>query len=308
MLKHFLSTTYAPPDDSGAVPAEPDDPSIVGTPTPEPGPTPTPPEPLDELKPLTELLGEKDPPELAPVPEPPKKPDPASPASRINKLTAEKWEERRKAEAAEARARLAEDTLSELARADPETAARLAQMAGLPPPAGAPSPTPAPTQRPLTFADVQQQAAQLAAAQEFNTRVNELVVAGRAAHPDFDAAIGDLKRITGDNPNNAFVQAAMDSGEASEVLYSLGKNPGEADRILSLPLSRQIVEITRFADGLRAKRTAAANPEPSRAPQAITPKVSGRATEEMALDDPKLPLREFIRRRNEADKKARQRA
>lgn len=312
MKQYFLSHVYSPPDTPGNEP-EPDavDPALAGTPTPEPGETPTPQEdPADpELKPIADLLGKTDdaePAETESPPAPKAKKDELQ--QRFNKLTAEKWEEKRRAEALEARAKLAEDTLAELARLDPDNAARLAQMAGLPAPAGTTPPVPIPGQRSLTFADVQQQAAQLAAAQEFNNKVNELVLTGRASHPDFDAAIGDLKRITGDNPNNAFVQAALDSGEASEVLYSLGKNPAEADRILSLPLTRQIVEITRYADGIKAKRTAKDNPEPSRAPQAIKPKVSGRASEEMQLDDPKLPLAEFIKRRNEADRKARQRA
>src|SRR5258708_528423 len=90
-------------------------PGGVPTPTPEPGPTPTP-QPDDDkkiaasepLKPIAALLepkaGEK---KEEPAKEPPK----ADAASRINALTAEKWELKRATDAANARAKLAEDTI-----------------------------------------------------------------------------------------------------------------------------------------------------------------------------------------------------
>jgi len=108
--RHFLDRTYL-------CSAEGDEASLgpggVATPTPEPGPTPTPqldPEPSPEpLKPVAALLGKEAPKEG----DEPAKPEPKTGAeARINGLTREKWEEKRRADAAEARAKLAEDTIA----------------------------------------------------------------------------------------------------------------------------------------------------------------------------------------------------
>src|ERR1700722_4367775 len=103
-------------------PAETNGPGGVETPTQPVGGTPTPQPaevPAGGLKPLTELLGQPAAPAEPAAPVEPTAPvEPAAPsgepnagpAGRINKLTAEKWEEKRGREAAEARARLAEET------------------------------------------------------------------------------------------------------------------------------------------------------------------------------------------------------
>lgn len=269
-----------------------------GTPTPEPGPTPTPQEP--ELKSAAELLGTETPAEPKAEPLAPARPK-SDAAARIQVLTAEKWKEKRAREAADARAQLAEQTLAELARLDPSVAATLGRE--VPP---APTGDPArPQARTYTQAEVLALAQQTAANTVFNQQVDQAVLAGRAAHTDYDASIAELRKLTGPEMPVTFVQAALETGELTEIVYSLGKNPSEADRILSLPPLKQAVALARYADTLRSSRKA---PEPSKAPEAITPKVTGRAMTEMELDDPKLPLQEFIRRRNEIERKSRQRA
>lgn len=288
--------------------ADPDPPEVPevpeapgGTPTPEPGPTPTPQEP--ELKSAAQLLGTEDPQEPKPEPAAPPKPEAKQKSEverRIQAISAEKWEEKRGREAAEARAQLAEQTLAELARLDPNVAATLGREPTAP--AGDPA---RPAARTYTQAEVLALAQQTAANTVFNQQVDAAVLAGRAAHNDYDASIAELRKLTGPEMPVTFVQAALETGELTEIVYSLGKNPSEADRILSLPPLKQAVALARYADELRGARK---TPEPSRAPEAIAPKVTGRAMTEMELDDPKLPLQEFIRRRNEIERKARQRA
>lgn len=291
-------------------PVEPDlGPGGQGTPTPEPGPTPTPQEP--ELKPAAQLLAEETPPEPEALPEPaapPPETDEArrsrTAADRIKELVVEKSSERRAREAAEARARLAEETLAEIGRLDPEIAQRLQQAAGQ----GTPTAPFAAPQATFTRAQVEQAAAALASQAQFNQQVDAAVIAGRTQHPDFDAAVAGLKALTGpQGPSTEFIQAALATGEAPELIYRLGKDPAEADRLLSLPPAALGAQMERLAATMRGEKAAAAKPpEPTRAPPAIAPRVTGRgATSELALDDPKLPMAEYIKRRNEHEKRKR---
>ena len=286
-------------------------PGGVETPTQEVGGTPTPQEEDTggsnaaapaALKPITELLGkgtdtpaEED--KLAE--EPPTTPKSDDVGKRINKLTAEKWEEKRAREAAEARAKLAEETLAELARLNPD-----AQTGGT---------KPAETAATLTRAEIESRAAQLTAANEFNRSVNEEVLKGRAAHADYDTSIDGLRKITGPVIPSEFIAAALETGAAAEVFYELGRDLNEADRILSLPPIKQAVALARYAEGLKGKFSAvkAAAEAPanvSKAPPPITPKIGGSARKEMDISDPQLPLAEFIRRRNEQELQLRKRA
>lgn len=280
-------------------------PGGVGTPTPEPGPTPTPqdaPPAPAELKPLGELLGkpgEAPPAELVPPAEvksgevvPPVEPKPRSdPSERINKLTAEKWEARRAKDAAEARAKLAEDTLAELARRDPML------VGGEVPPAGTPPAQP-PVQQ-FTQADMHREAARLAAVSDFNKSVDAAVIAGRKEHQDFDSSVAGLKAITGPIIPQEFVAAALETGEAAEVIYQLGKDPAEADRILSLPPIPMAVALASYAGAIKAARGDITKPVVSKAPPPIAPRVGGRASAETNLET--VSMADFIKSRNASE-------
>jgi hypothetical protein len=300
-------------------------PGGVPTPGEPPGPTPTPQEPPAPLKPVGELLGKKDgeaePKEEPKTPEAPKAPDTAA-AGRISQLTAEKWSEKRAREAAEARAKLAEDTLAELARLDPEVAKRI----GAPAPQAQPDGVAGPA-RTYTQAEVQAEARRLAAEGDFNRRVNDAVLAGRAAHSDFDAAIGAMKELTPVIPGD-LVAAALETGAPGDVLYALGKDRAEYDRILSMSPIAQAIAVSQLAGRLKAEKELAAQvdrakcaegagnaldtvpaPDVSRASAPVRPTVrgSGRTNGELAIDDPDLPIAEYIKRRNEQEAAARRR-
>lgn len=264
-------------------------PGGVPTPTPEPGPTPTPqPEPDSGLKPVADLLGKKPEPAAPVTPEPATPPDGA--AARIQALTAEKWNERRAREAAEARAKLAEETLAELAKAG--TAPQVGADGQPIKPAAAPAKT-------FTAKDVEAEAQRLAAQSIFNQDVDKAVFAGRAAHADYDEAINGLRSVTGPVVPAEFLAAALETGEASELIYQLGKNPGEADRVLSLPPIKQAVALEKLASEIRGKKIAAA-PRVSAAPAPITPRVSGGQTAELDLET--CSMEDYISKRNEAER------
>ncbi len=278
-------------------------PGGVGTPTPEPGPTPTP-QPSDgALAPLDKLLGKDG--EAAKVEDKKTEAEPEKKAEetvaetsrsdaevRINKLTAEKWNERREKEAALARAKLAEETLAEMAKA-----AGLQQDGE-----GKTKAKPTNGGRTFTEAELREEIMRATAHGEFSRSADAAVIQGRKDHSDFDVAVAQLKNIAGPVIPSEFVAAAIQTGEASEVIYQLGMNPAEADRIFSLPPIPQAVAVAQFAQEIKSKR-GDGSITVSKAPPPIKPKVGGSVSVEKSLED--MPMGEFIKKRNEAEQAAR---
>ncbi len=154
---------------------------------------------------------------------------------------------------------------------------------------------------------------------EFNRACNEAVTTGRAAHADFDKSLDALKTVTPVMPQ-MFVEAALETGKAPDILHALGQDLNEYDRIISLPPLKQAVELTRYAAKLEAKTTPAAPTVPVPAPRAaavpppISPRVgtgNGSVRTDVSPDDPKsdeIPSAEWFQRREaqiEAARKAR---
>lgn len=209
-------------------------------------------------------------------------PDPTQ--SRFNQLVAARWAERRRAEASEAQNRLLQEQLN-------QTRAAVAQPAldadGNP----VQQPTPV---RTGPQPDLQAMAAQIAAQNDFNRQVGEEVAKGRTTHSDFDQVAANLQRF-GELPRT-FVEAAMATGKGADVMYHLGGDIAEADRILSLQPIQQAVALATLAGTIKA-------PVPPKtitsAPAPVSPKVgsgsSGKNTP--SLDDPNIPVAEFIKMR-----------
>lgn len=210
--------------------------------------------------------------------------------AKIDKLTAEKWDERRQRESIERELKLTKDTLEELQRSRVTA-----------PTEGDP---PAPTQpqtKALTPAELRALVVQETHVQDFNRQCNEGVAKGRSAHADFDKVVlGDLANLSPMFDSQlgkpvlpqTLVEAAVATGAMEEVLYALGKDTALADRVMQMTPARQTVELTRLADKL-ARATAAdttttdepvtteqTEPEArnvSRAPAPIRPKVGASA-------------------------------
>jgi len=141
-----------------------------------------------------------------------------------------------------------------------------------------------------------------AANQEFNRRCNEVAEVGRRAYPDFDLQVSRLVGLVDSNDPqgvqgyNAFLNAALETGEASKIIHALGGDLNEASRILSLNPVRMAVELTRMAE--KPVR------ELSSAPRPLNPAATnGQAQRTSASpDDPgsdNMSTAEWMRRREE---------
>lgn len=218
------------------------------------------------------------------VPPATSQPDPAQ--RRVNQLVAERWAERRRAEAAEQQGRLLQEQLN-------QTRAALQAQPQVDADGNPVAPQPQrqqPSQQPQ---DLQAMAAQIAAQNAFNEKVDGEVKRGRDVHQDFDQVAANLQRF-GELPRT-FVQAALATGKGAEVMYHLGGNIVEADRILSMEPMAQAVALAQLAGTIKA-------PEPAKkvsaAPAPITPKVGGGSGKNTpTLEDPNMPVADWIKLR-----------
>lgn len=246
----------------------------AGSPSAEPG---TAAEGTEEVEASTTAASSEAPPATS-------QPDPAQ--RRVNQLVAERWAERRGREGAEQQVRLLQEQLNQTRQAlqaQPQVDAD-----------GNPLPQqqqPPRQQQPQQ--DLQAMAAQIAAQNEFNRQVEAEVLRGRGVHQDFDQVAATLQQF-GELPRT-FVEAALATGKGADVMYALGKDTLEANRILSMPLMQQAVALAQLAGTIKPpeppkKITSAAAP--------IVPKVGGGSGKNTpSLDDPNLPVGDWIKLR-----------
>lgn len=114
------------------------------------------------------------------------------------------------------------------------------------------------------------------------------VDSGSEKYEDFDTVVGELK------PTSPWAIAIMESDNAADVAYFLGKNLKEAQRIIALSPVSQIREIGKIEAKLLA---APPTPKPvSKAPAPISP-VSGQTVLSEEITDG-MPFEKFMKLRN----------
>ena len=111
---------------------------------------------------------------------------------------------------------------------------------------------------------------------------------GAEKYEDFDTVVGDLK------PTSPWSIAIMQSENAADVAYHLGKNLKEAQRIISLNPIAQIYEIGRLSAKLLSAPPVVKRA--SKAPAPITP-LSGGALADSNLEAV-MPYENFLKVRN----------
>lgn len=218
---------------------------------------------------------------------------------RMNQLVAERWAERRRAEEAEQRNRLLQEQLNQTREAlQPQVDANGQPIA--------PQAQPVRREAPQ---DLQAMAAQIANQNEFNRQVQEEVLRGRdparGGHADFDQVASNLQRF-GELPRT-FVEAALATGKGAEVMYHLGGDIAEADRILSMPPIQQAVALATLAQTIKptVAKTITSAPNP------VTPRTgSSRTTTTPSLEDENMSTEAWIalREKQLAAKKGEQRS
>lgn len=161
---------------------------------------------------------------------------------------------------------------------------------------GIPTTNPAPTPLSVDAVEVRAQelAAQHAKTAAFNAACDAVADAGKVAHSDFDATIKNFANLGGLQPG--FVEAALESGAPSAVLYHLGKDLDEAARIMALTPLRQAAELTRLAERLKMAKPI------SKAPEPIKPLGGGKTVGQKSPDD--MTMEEFVAWRDKGKKRA----
>lgn len=195
------------------------------------------------------------------------------------------------------RAKTAEETVADLQR-------RLA-AATPPAPEGAPAPA-APAFDPIKYqADVNAKAAELASIQTFNATCNQIVSDGSAVaadgkpkFPGFDAGAKVLQAMGAVEPD--VIAVIQEAGNAAEVIAMMGKDEGEAGRILKLPPAQRGVALAKFVMGKKAAAPKLLSDAP--APHDAAVGGSGGSAIEGLGDD--VPLEEWIARRDAEERKA----
>lgn len=222
-------------------------------------------------------------PVVAVTPEPEIKPNttPQWLQKRVDKVIAEREAAERIAQEADDRAKAAETKLAQVL----ETQAK--GGAATPPAAVTPS---LGEQEIETRALAKAQA--IAYANQFNKSCDTIASDGAKEFKDWSEATKNLTMVgaIGKNANIAFLETAIDLKDPHKILYHLGMNPQEAERIASLPPKKMALEMAR----VEAKLDKPPEPKPvSGAPAPVIP-IAGAGKVTPSLDDPQLSSEEWM--------------
>lgn len=158
-------------------------------------------------------------------------------------------------------------------------------------------------------ARVNEEAGRIASATEWARQCNEVIAQGKAKYTDWQPQVDNIRKLvdTGDQVEvfryNTFLAAAIETGEAPQLLYDLAKNPGEAKRLMGLSPVKQAQALATMVATAKTALPLSAAPAP------ITPISShGAHLTEIAPDDAEngmnLPKADWFTRR---DKQAEER-
>lgn len=125
---------------------------------------------------------------------------------------------------------------------------------------------------------VSQRAEQMAQQQQIAERGQAVSKVGTESYTDWEGAVQTLDAL---GISSDLVQSLLGMDDAHKVIYSLGKNPDEASRILSLPPLQQGRELERLA--LKSSAAPPAKPV-SKAPAPVS-RVDGTTSVEAAPEN-----------------------
>jgi|SRR5882724_6399493 len=98
--------------------------------------------------------------------------------------------------------------------------------------------------------EVERRATNKAAENEFNRTCNTVYETGKAAHDDYDKALQNFQKLGGLPVDTT--QMILETDNPSEVLYALGNDLDEAQRIMELPPIRRAAALIKYGVKLTA--------------------------------------------------------
>jgi hypothetical protein len=137
-----------------------------------------------------------------------------------------------------------------------------------------------------------QMANQVASERGFTEQCNQAYTQGKEEFKgEFDASLQALHSQLGGLPRD-FLEAALETGVAHNVIHELGRDLDKAMEILSLPPgAKRAIAVSNFAAKFkRSKKT-------SNAPPPIQQRVGGRSSPKPSLDDKDLPIDRWMEER-----------
>ena len=133
------------------------------------------------------------------------------------------------------------------------------------------------------------------------TEADRRMEAFRAAESKFRATVTDYDEAIQDAQDTPMTQVMFDVILESEVgpniLYYLAKNPDEAERIAHLSPARQAAEVGKLEDKLAQQLKDPQKPKASNAPPPVNPVRARGSASTPRLDDPNLSMEEYSRLR-----------
>lgn len=188
---------------------------------------------------------------------------------RIDQLTAEKWDERRKNEAL---SKQTQELLAQLAAArKPDTSPPVSATNTAPPAQPAPDnvltniPIPPQVTEAEINARAERRAQEIAEANAFNKACNDVYAAGKEEFGDFDTSLKTFQMLGGIPKDLLDVVTEMPN--AHKVLYTLGKDLDLAERVAKMPPTKMALELAR----IEANMVRPVVREVSKAPRPVTP-------------------------------------
>ena len=190
---------------------------------------------------------------------------------------------------AEARAKLLEEQLAKVQQPKPpEGEPKLEQFDYDPEKYAAAKAEYAKTQAAKEFETKQRDEASKAEKAKLLADWEEKADKGADKYEDFAEKVGNL------NPDNPVIAAIMDADNGEDIAYHLASHPKEAQRLMGLPVWKQVREIGKLEAKLAAKPV---EPKaPSKAPAPITP-LTGTAPTVTAEPSETDDIRDWIRKR-----------
>lgn len=146
----------------------------------------------------------------------------------------------------------------------------------------------------LTAEDVDRLASEkaqdIARANAFNAKCDAVFDKGVEVYPDFKETLGTFNMLGG--VNQPMLEAIIELEEPHKVIHYLGTNPDDASRVLRMAPTKMAIELAKLEASLNreVKKPVSKAPAPTR-------QVDSRAGSERDLDDPKVSMSEYIKRR-----------